>query len=324
MLAILLAQQEHPVFLLAHSQREARTLSAAREHHERVPGVSFPPSLQVTADPQVALSKALLTLFVVPSHTMAANLSWVKGHLNLDTVVVSATKGLELETGKRMSQLLREGLPGLLRQRICVLTGPNLAREIAEGKPASAVVASESEELARFAQEVIMTPRFRVYTSTDVIGAELGGTLKNIIALGAGICDGLGYGDNAKAGFITRGLAEITRLGVAAGANPLTFAGLAGLGDLIATCSSRYSRNRYVGEQLAKGLRLSEVLADMHQVAEGINTTSAALKLARRLNVEMPITEMTARVLFDGLPVQQAVAELMGRAPRPEWTETDR
>ena len=319
-LAILLAQQGHQVSLLARTEEEARRLMDAGEHVGRVPGVPFPETLRVTADPQEALGQAQLVLLVVPSQTMAKNLAWVAEQVNPKAVVVSGTKGLEVGTGRRMSQLLREGLSEPLHRRICVLTGPNLSREIAAGRPASAVVASEDEEAAHLAQEWLMSPRFRVYTSTDVIGAELGGALKNIIALGAGICDGLEYGDNAKAGFMTRGLAEITRLGVAAGANPLTFAGLTGLGDLVATCSSPHSRNRYVGEQLAKGRKLPDILAGMNQVAEGVNTTTAALKLAEPLGVEMPIAEATARVLFHGLEVQQAITELMGRAPRPEWT----
>ena len=205
-----------------------------------------------------------------------------------------------------------------MSSRIGVLSGPNLSKEIAKCIPSSTVVAAKDAELASAAQAMIMTPYFRVYTNTDVLGVELGGALKNTIAIGSGISDGLGLGDNAKAAFITRGLAEITRLGVAAGANPSTFTGLAGLGDLIATSASPLSRNRYVGEHLAKGRKLNDILATMQNVAEGVDTTAAAMKMAQELNVEMPITEATHRILFEGLDPRQAVTELLGRAPQPE------
>ena len=218
-----------------------------------------------------------------------------------------------------MSEILEEELPEALHAGICVLSGPNLAKEIVEGKPASTVVASRDESNAVKAQEIFMSSMFRVYTNTDVVGVELGGSLKNIIALGAGVCDGFGYGDNGKAAFVTRGLVEITRLGVAAGANPLTFAGLAGLGDLTATCASPLSRNRHVGEQLAAGKRLPEILSSMGNVAEGVDTTVGALQLASRLGVDMPITQAISDVLFNGVDPRQAVAALMGRAPQPEW-----
>jgi glycerol-3-phosphate dehydrogenase (NAD(P)+) len=219
-----------------------------------------------------------------------------------------------------MSQVLADELPESFHSRIGVLSGPNLAKEIAQGMPASTVVASRDEWVALKAQELFMCSTFRVYTNNDVVGVELGGALKNIIALGAGISDGLGYGDNGKAAFITRGLVEITRLGVAAGASPLTFAGLAGLGDLVATCSSPLSRNRYVGEQLAAGRGLEEILSSMTNVAEGVDTTLGALRLASELNVDMPLTQAISMVLFEGMDPRQAVTDLMGRAPRPEWS----
>ncbi|MBI3287341.1 MAG: NAD(P)-dependent glycerol-3-phosphate dehydrogenase, partial [Chloroflexi bacterium] len=231
---------------------------------------------------------------------------------------VSATKGLEIETCLRMSQVIREELGEELSAHLCALSGPNLAREIAAGLPASTVVASEDLEIAQIAQRVFMTSRFRVYTHQDLVGVELAGALKNIIALGAGAADEFGYGDNAKAAFMTRGLAEIARLGVAAGANPLTFAGLAGLGDLVCTCSSRLSRNHYVGEELAKGRKLEDVLASMRMVAEGIYTTQAARSMARRYDVEMPITEQIYAVLFEGKDPRQAVSEFFQREPKRE------
>jgi glycerol-3-phosphate dehydrogenase (NAD(P)+) len=218
-----------------------------------------------------------------------------------------------------MSQIMAEELPADQQDGICVLSGPNLAKEIVEGRPTSAVVASRNPERAAFVQQILMSPAFRVYTSADVVGVELGGTLKNIIALGAGFADGLEMGENGKSAFITRGLAEITRLGLAAGAQPLTFAGLAGLGDLIATCASRLSRNRYVGEELARGRSWPEIQEGMDNVAEGVNTTGAALAMAQDLGVEMPIAQVTYRVLYEGLTPERAISELMERPPRSEW-----
>ena len=319
-LALLLARRGIPVALWARTSDEAHRLQKDRENHRLLPGFPFPDDLQVTASCPEAFHEANLVIYAVPSASLRQNLRGTAGHLRDTLLVLSACKGLERETSKRPSQVLQEELPKELHPRICVLSGPNLAQEVAAGKPASAVVAAEQEEVAVQTQDIMTSPTFRVYTNTDVLGVELAGALKHIIALGAGICDGLGYGDNAKAAFITRGLVEITRLGIAAGANSLTFAGLAGLGDLVGTCSSPLSRNRYVGEQLARGRNLREILASMKNVAEGVDTTVAALGLASQLHVEMPIAETTYRVLFEGLEPQKAVAELMGRAPRPEWS----
>ena len=221
-------------------------------------------------------------------------------------------------TGKPMSAVFADEAPRNATHQYCVLSGPNLAKEVIARKPASTVIAGKDKDATELAQGMLMSSSFRVYTNEDVIGVELAGALKNIIVLGSGICDGLGYGDNAKAAFITRGLAEITRLGVDAGASPLTFAGLAGLGDLVATCFSPLSRNRYVGEQLAKGKPLDEILASMENVAEGVYTTPAALRMADRLGVELPIIKTTHQVLFEGLDLNRAIAQLMGRPPRSE------
>lgn len=317
-LGITLARRGIPVFLWARTQSDADKLNQDRQNPRFVPGVEFPTDLNPTASPQEAFGEADLIIIAVPSGTMRDNMRAVSKDFNSDAVIVSATKGLELETGKRMSQLLQEELPPTLHSSICVLSGPNLAREIVQGKPSSTVIASSNTEASRKAQDIMNSNLFRVYTNEDIVGVEFGGSLKNIIALGAGICDGLNYGDNAKAAFITRGLAEISRLAVAAGANPLTLSGLAGLGDLVATCSSTLSRNHYFGEQLAKGKTPEEIQASMHNVAEGVNTTSAAITLAEKLGVEMPIAEAMNRVLSQGVPLNQAIAELLERAPRPE------
>jgi glycerol-3-phosphate dehydrogenase (NAD(P)+) len=318
-LGILVARQGVPATLLARSAEEARGLERHREHRRFLPGIPFPAALTVDHDAARVVSGAQLVILAVPSDRLRQNLRWVRDSINQGSVIVSATKGLELPQGRRMSQVLEEELPGHLHRGICVLSGPNLAKEVVQGKPASTVVAARDPDAAATAQATLMSATFRVYTSDDVTGVELGGALKNIIALGAGIGDGLGMGDNAKAAFITRGLAEITRLGIAAGANPLTLAGLAGLGDLIATCASPLSRNHYVGVQLAQGRSWPEIRESMENVAEGVNTTVAALTLAAGLGVEMPIAQATHRVLFDGLSPQEAVAELMGRPPRSEW-----
>jgi glycerol-3-phosphate dehydrogenase (NAD(P)+) len=318
-LAILMALRSLDVRLWARTPEEAAALAAAKENTRFVPGIPFPPSLRVTASLEEALHGADLVIFAVPSRSLRENARRVASRIPPKAVVVSATKGLERQTGKRMSQVLQDELVVGLHPRICALSGPNLAKEVAEGKPASTAIACPNEEHARFAQEVVMGPTFRVYTTQDIIGVELGGALKNIIALGAGVCDGLGYGANAKAAFMSRGLVEITRLGVAAGANPLTFAGLACLGDLIATCLSPLSRNRSAGEQLAQGRSLKQVLASTPHVIEGVETTPAALKLAAQYSVEMPITEATHGVLFEGLDPQTVARELMGRSAGAEW-----
>jgi glycerol-3-phosphate dehydrogenase (NAD(P)+) len=215
-----------------------------------------------------------------------------------------------------MTELLAEECPG---NPVGTLSGPNISREIAQGLPASTVVASADAAVARHVRDTLMTNRFRVYAHTDVPGVELGGSLKNVIALGAGILDGLKLGDNAKAAFMTRGLAEITRLGVAAGANPLTFAGLAGMGDLIVTCASPYSRNRHVGEELAHGRSIDEIRASMTHVSEGVPTTAAAVRLAARFGVDLPITQQIYRVVFEGVSPFSAADALMARAATDEW-----
>ena len=318
-LGILLAQSAVPVNLLARTEAEAQTLSSQGRNARFLPGSFFPEGLSVTSEPESALQQSDLVIIAVPSDRLRENVQRIKAHLHPGMTVLSATKGLELPTARRMSQVLEDELPAELHPGICVLSGPNLAKEIVEGKLASTVIAGRNPEATQKAQNMLMSANFRVYTSADVLGVELAGALKNIVALGAGIGDGMDAGENAKAAFITRGLAEMTRLGIAAGADPLTFAGLAGLGDVVATCSSRLSRNRYVGEQLAKGHSWAEISESMDNVAEGVNATLAALVLAKELGVEMPIAEMASRVLFDGLSPQKAMAELMSRPARSEW-----
>ena len=317
-LAIILAKNGVQTTLLARTESEATALEAARENSRFLPGVYFPEGLTSAHDYGEALADIDMLVLAVPSGSFRDNVRRVSGSIKGSPIVVSASKGLEMDSGESMSHVLLDELPYDLVDRIAALSGPNLAKEIVGGKPASTVIASSDESVAAQAQSMFMSPSFRVYVNDDIIGVELGGALKNIIALGAGICDGLGAGDNSKAAFMTRGLAEITRLGTAAGANPATFAGLAGLGDLMATCASPLSRNHHVGVQLAAGKRLQDILDGMDNVAEGVYTTVAALKMADSLDVEMPITQATYRVLYEGLDPQQAAAELMGRPPRSE------
>ncbi len=318
-LGILLAQNKIPVVLLARTETEAQTLSSQRRNSRFLPDTPFPDCLTVTSQAESALRRTELVVIAVPSDRLRENVRWIKPHLQAGAIILSATKGLELPTARRMSQVLEEELPSESHAGICVLSGPNLAKEIAKGKPASTVIAGQDPDATHRAQNALMSSNFRVYTSSDVLGTELAGALKNIVALGAGMGDGMDTGENAKAAFITRGVAEMTRLGIAAGADPMTFAGLAGLGDVVATCSSRLSRNRHVGEELAKGRSWPEIRESMDNVAEGVNATQAALVLAKELGVEMPIAEMASRVLFEGLSPKKAMAELMGRPARSEW-----
>jgi glycerol-3-phosphate dehydrogenase (NAD(P)+) len=312
----MLSRKEQGVSLWARTEEEAKRLD--KENTVHLPGFLFPEGLRVTASLDEALDGAGLVILAVPSQKMRHNVRLIKEHLTRSMLILSVAKGLEVENVKRMSQVISEEIAPRLQPNICVLSGPNLSKEIARGLPAVTVVAAYDISVAAKVQRIMATPLFRVYTNTDVVGVELGGALKNIIALAAGMVDGLDYGNNIKAGLITRGLAEITRLGVAAGANPLTLAGLAGLGDLVATCSSPLSRNRHVGQELAKGRDLKGILSSMTGTAEGITTTVAALKLAEELSVEMPIAEQVFRVLFKGLDVRQAVSELMVRELKHE------
>jgi len=317
-LAILLAGKGTEVRLWARTQKEAKLIRKKGSDPARLPDVVLPEQMIVTGKMAEALEDANAVILAVPSATMRQNISQVANHLTKSTIIISAAKGLELGSNKRMSQVITEEIDEHFVSNICVLSGPNLAREIIDNHPAAAVAASEDRETAKKAQRLLTCPNFCVFTNLDVIGVELGGSLKNIIALGAGIADGLGYGDNAKAAFITRGLTEITALGMAMGANPLTFSGLAGLGDVIATCSSPLSRNHYVGSELAKGRPLGEIMDSMSEVAEGVNTTLVATSLAEQLGLEMPITEKIYQVLYEDADPHQAAVDLMGGNARHE------
>lgn len=316
-LAVVAARAGRKVTLHVRDPAAAARIGAERRNARYLPDVVLPDGVTVTADLGVACREAALILVVVPSQTVREN-ARALGPVVGEAIVVSAVKGLERTSLKRMTEVLREELPPSVAARVGALSGPNLAAEVAAGKPAAAVVAAAEVVVAERARDLLMGGQFRCYTSDDVVGVEMGGALKNVIAIGAGIGDGLGAGENAKAAFMTRGIAEIARLGIASGADPLTFAGLTGLGDLVATCASPLSRNRRVGQELAAGRALPDVLAGMAQVAEGVATTEAARELGRRTGVDLPITEQMYAVLFGGKPPLAAVAELMRREPKDE------
>ncbi len=309
-LAILLDRAGSSVTVLCRSEAEAAELARFREHRRLLPGVILPESVHFQVDPVPAGA----VIFAVPAQRMRQNLRDVLPRLDGPATIVSAAKGIEVSSRLRMSQVIAAELDTAgIAAPIVVLSGPNLAREIAAGEPATTVVASEDEAAAATLRGLLMTPAFRVYTNSDVLGVELGGALKNVIAIGVGIGDALNVGENGRASFLTRGLAEMARLGVALGANPLTFTGLACLGDLIATAASPRSRNRGVGVELGHGRSLDDVLAGMVHIAEGVDTTRAVHQIAHEAGVEMPITAALHAVLFDGLPPQQAIHQLMTR-----------
>jgi glycerol-3-phosphate dehydrogenase (NAD(P)+) len=309
-LAVLLAKNGAEVRLWARTPQEAASLKSRGS--DRFPGFHIPPGIIITPNMDDTLDDVNAVVLAVPSATMRENMARITKYLTKTMIIISASKGLEVDTHKRMSEVIAEEINPRYHANICVLSGPQLAREILDGHPAASVVAAEDKITARKAQRLLTGNDFCVFTNTDVIGVELGGALKNILALGAGIADGLGYGDNAKAAFMTRGLTEITALGMALGANPLTFSGLAGLGDVITTCASPLSRNHFVGVELTKGRSLDEILKSMHQVAEGVNTTLAAYKLAQQLGMEMPITEKIYDVLYKNTKPAKAARDIMG------------
>ncbi|MEO5940584.1 MAG: NAD(P)H-dependent glycerol-3-phosphate dehydrogenase [Candidatus Limnocylindrales bacterium] len=324
-LAVMIGKVE-PVVLLAHDAAAAERIAVARENTRRLPGVKLPDAVSVSGDPSAVAAAVDLVVFAVPSNHLRRTVELLAGHLAPTADLLSVVKGLEGGTLLRMSQVIAEAA-GVGLRRIAALSGPNLAAEIARGLPASAVVAAEEPELADRIVERLGRREFRLYTNSDVLGVELCGALKNIVAIAAGAADGLGFGDNGKAGLMTRGLAEMTRLGIAAGANPLTFAGLAGIGDVIATCGSSLSRNHRLGVELAKGRKWADLEQALPGVAEGAYTVDAAIALARRHGVEMPIAQEVHNALFEGKSVQRCLIDLLARESKdeladfPAWAE---
>jgi glycerol-3-phosphate dehydrogenase (NAD(P)+) len=318
-LAVMIGRAE-PVLLFAHDAAAAGRIDAARENERRLPGIHLPDAVSVTADPEAVVGATDLVIFAVPSNHLRATVERVGPSLAPSADVLSVVKGLEAGSFLRMTQVIADAA-GVSPRRVAALSGPNLASEIARGLPASGVVAAEEPELADRIVARVGRREFRLYVNSDVLGVELCGALKNIIAIAAGAADGLGFGDNGKAGLMTRGLAEMTRLGIAAGANPLTFAGLAGIGDVIATCGSTLSRNHRLGVELAKGRRWAELETTLPGVAEGAYTVDAALALARRHSVEMPIAEEVHNALFEGKSVQRCLIDLLARESKDELAD---
>ena len=307
-----------PLTLWARSPELTDVMTRTRENPRYLPGVPLAPSTTATSSLTEAVSGAEVVLVAVPSHGFRAVIEAMAHALPDGAAVVSLAKGIEAGTNRRMSEIVAELLPG---HPSAVLTGPNLAHEVAAGQPAATVVASGDEALTRRVQELLHGARFRVYTGTDVVGCEIAGASKNVIAIAAGVSDGLGFGENTRAVLITRGLAEQARLGMSVGGKAITFGGLAGVGDLVATCTSPQSRNRTVGFQLGAGRRLDEVVSGMVMVAEGVRTAAPLVELARTHDVEMPIAEQVSALVSGATSPAEALAALMERPPRPEWDE---
>lgn len=308
--AVLLAGHGNEIHLWSWQPAEAERLRTDRENREFLPGIMLPDNIICTNDLQSVVDGAELVVTVVPSPATRATAKQLTQYVKDGQPLVNLSKGLEEGTLLRLSEVYKEEIP---QARLAVMSGPSHAEEVSRGLPTTNVVASEDKKLARLVQDVFMDQFFRVYTGEDIIGVELGGALKNVIALCAGICDGLGYGDNTKAALMTRGLAEITRLGVKMGANPATFSGLSGIGDLIVTCTSMHSRNRRAGILLGQGKSLKETLGEVHMVVEGVNTARAAFELSRKYDVSMPIVQEANAILYQDKDAREAVVSLMSR-----------
>jgi glycerol-3-phosphate dehydrogenase (NAD(P)+) len=314
-LANLLAAKGETVRLWAYEPEVVEAINRSHENPLFLPGVRLEPGLQAFADAREAVAEAPVIVSAPPSHAVRSVVNRIRGVVRPGTLVVSATKGIETDTLALMSSVFEECLP---EARFAALSGPSFAVEVCQGQPTLVVAAARDEATARDAQRIFATPRFRVYSHDDVVGVELAGALKNVIAIAAGILEGLGMGHNPRAALITRGLAEITRLGIALGANPLTFAGLAGMGDLILTTTGDLSRNRALGVALAQGQTLDQYRAAHRSVAEGANTSKAGAALGARTGVELPITQKVCEVLFSGKPAREGIAELMARELKSE------
>jgi glycerol-3-phosphate dehydrogenase (NAD(P)+) len=313
-LAKVLADKHHPTRIWSHRQEVADTINELRVNARYLPSIELPVTLRATPDLEEALDGAELVVVVVPSHGLRAVVRDARRHVPDGALLCSASKGIENDSLMLMSEVLLDELGHAVQPRLTYLSGPSFAKEVAARMPTAVVVAGTGERETETVQHAFATDRFRTYTSLDVTGVEMGGALKNVIAIAAGVTDGLGFGHNTRAGLITRGLAEIGRLAASRGANPLTLAGLAGLGDLVLTCTGELSRNRTVGVELGKGRFLGDILATLGHVAEGVKTTKSAFDLSHKHGVEMPITREVYRILYEDKPPQQAVVDLMTRA----------
>ena len=319
-LCAILSRKHEAVSLYVRNPSLQAVIASTRENKTYLPGIFLPSNVTVTNNIAEALAGSDLVLLTVPSHVIGQSAAAMRGALPSHAVMVSCAKGLEEGTCLRLSEVISRELPEVGR-RVAVLSGPNHAEEVGRMIPSASVVACGQHDVAEWVQDALITNEFRVYTNSDIAGVEYAGAFKNVIALGIGIAEGLGFGDNSKAAFMTRGLVEITRLGVAAGAHAPTFSGLAGVGDLIATCTSRHSRNRRAGIEIARGRKIADILAEGGMVIEGVRAAAAAKFLAERLSVEMPITSAIHAVLHAGKDPRDAVVELMSRTRTHEMEE---
>lgn len=315
-LAILLAGKGHEVTIWTKIENEAKMLESNRKNLKNLPGASMPDEIKITLNLEEACKDKDLIVMAVASPYIRATAKEAKAYIKAGQVIVNVSKGIEDKTLHTLSEVLKEELP---QADIAVLSGPSHAEEVSRGVPTTIVVGAGTKETARLIQDIFMTELFRVYTSPDIIGIELGGSLKNVIALAAGIVDGLGYGDNTKAALMTRGMAEISRLGMTMGGKMETFAGLSGFGDLFVTCTSKHSRNWNAGNLMGQGKSMQEAMKEVNQVVEGVNSAKAALELARKNDVEMPIVEQINLVLFEGKAAKDALSDLLMRDRRKEY-----
>lgn len=312
--ACIIAGNGHDVKLYSRRKEVTDKLIICRENSDYLPGIILPDNIDFTSDIKEASADADIIVMAVPSHAVRQTASEI-AKVRSNPVILNIAKGIEQKTNLRMSQVINQEIPSA---DVAVMSGPSHAEEVVLGMPTTNIVSAVDESLAKDIQRAVMTPMFRIYTNTDIIGVELGGALKNVIALCAGICDGLGFGDNTKAALMTRGIAEITRLGVAMGANPETFAGLSGIGDLIVTCTSMHSRNRRAGILIGKGKTADEATSEVRMVVEGIKTADAAYSLSKEFGVEMPIVSEAYKILFENKPAKDAVYDLMIRDKKSE------
>jgi glycerol-3-phosphate dehydrogenase (NAD(P)+) len=316
-LALILNQNHHQVTCWSYEKEDIENIKNSGQNKRFLPGVTIPTEIAFTNSLSDSLTESELIVMAVPAQIVRSVLEQLGNKISAESIWVSVAKGIEKKSLLRVSEILNQ-VGHISYSKIAVLSGPSHAEEVSRNIPTAVVAASRTENVARLVQNLFGTPTFRVYANFDVIGVELGGALKNIIALAAGICDGAGFGDNTKAALMTRGLVEITRLGTKCGAKVDTFAGLSGMGDLIVTCMSRHSRNRFVGEQIGKGRNLPEILKEMFMVAEGVHTTASAYELAKNKKVEMPITEQVYKTLYEDKSPQEAMHELMTRESKIE------
>ncbi|MCB9741972.1 MAG: NAD(P)-dependent glycerol-3-phosphate dehydrogenase [Alphaproteobacteria bacterium] len=314
----------HEVRVWDRRADRAAAHEAARENSRYLPGFPFPDTMHVTADLAEAVAGATLVVAVVPSQSMREVMAEAGPHMDPNAIVCSAAKGVEEGTLATMDEVLQEALPPQLRDRVCAISGPSFAKEVAQDMPTAVVVAGRDEIATHRVAGAFHGSAFRVYHSTDLVGVEVGGAIKNVMAIACGVADGMGMGLNARAAIITRGLAEITRLAMAKGAQPMTLAGLAGMGDLVLTCTGDLSRNRRVGLALGQGRTLDEILEELGQVAEGVRTTRSARELGGRLGVELPITEQVYKIIYEQKPAQEALADLLGRRRKAELEDPTR